>query len=59
MEDALAFFERVYGEVPEWVRIMHEQRPEALNDYLTLRRKVMEKGALSPKQKEWILVGVG
>ena len=58
MEDALAFFERVYGEVPEWVRTMHEQRPEALNDYLTLRRTVMEKGALSRKEKEWILVGV-
>jgi alkylhydroperoxidase/carboxymuconolactone decarboxylase family protein YurZ len=58
VEDALAFFERVYGEVPEWVRTMHEQRPEALNDYLELRRTVMEKGALSHKEKEWILVGV-
>ena len=58
MADALSFFKRVYGEVPEWVQIMHEQRPEALNDYLTLRRTVMEKGALSPKEKEWILVGV-
>jgi alkylhydroperoxidase/carboxymuconolactone decarboxylase family protein YurZ len=58
VEDALAFFERVYGEVPEWVRTMHEQRPEALSDYLTLRRTVMEKGALSRKEKEWILVGV-
>ena len=52
MEDALAFFERVYGEVPEWVRTMHEQRPQALRDYLTLRRTVMEKGALSRKEKE-------
>ena len=58
MEDALAFFERVYGEVPEWVLTMHEQRPEALNDYLRLRRTVMEKGALSHKEKEWVLVGV-
>ena len=47
MEDALAFFERVYGEVPEWVRTMHEQRPETLNAYLRLRRTVMDKGALS------------
>ncbi len=51
MEDALAFFERVYGEVPEWVRTMHEQGPEALSAYLTLRCTVMEKGALSRKEK--------
>ena len=56
--DALTFFKQVYGEVPEWVRTMHEQRPEALNDYLTLRHTVMEQGALSRKEKEWILVGV-
>jgi alkylhydroperoxidase/carboxymuconolactone decarboxylase family protein YurZ len=56
--DALSFFKRVYGEVPEWALTMHEQRPEALNDYLALRRTVMEKGALSRKEKEWILVGV-
>ena len=58
MADALSFFKRVYGEVPEWVQAMHELRPEALNDYLTLRRTVMDKGPLSPKGKEWILVGV-
>ncbi len=58
MADALTFFKRVYGEVPEWVRTMHEHKPEALNDYLTLRRTVMEQGALSRKEKEWILVGV-
>lgn len=58
MADALTFFKQVYGEVPEWVRTMHQQRPEALNDYLTLRRTVMDKGALSRKEKEWILVGV-
>jgi hypothetical protein len=43
VEDALAFFERVYGEVPEWVRTMHEQRPETLNDYLRLRRTSWRK----------------
>lgn len=56
--DALTFFKQVYGEVPEWVRTMHEHKPEALNDYLTLRRTVMDKGTLSRKEKEWILVGV-
>lgn len=58
MADALTFFKRVYGEVPQWVRTMHELRPEALNDYLALRRTVMEEGTLSPKEKEWVLVGV-
>ena len=58
MADALTFFKHVYGEVPEWVQTMYEQRPEAMNDYLALRRTVMEKGTLSPKEKEWILVGV-
>lgn len=58
MSDALTFFERVYGEVPEWVRTMHEHRPDALDGYTSLRHSIMEEGALSRKEKEWVLVGV-
>ena len=58
MSDAMAFFEQVYGEVPEWVRTMHEHRPDALDGYTVLRRVIMEEGALSRKEKEWVLVGV-
>ena len=58
MSDALAFFEQVYGEVPEWVRTMHEHRPDALAGYTALRRAIMEEGVLSRKEKEWVLVGV-
>ena len=58
MSDALAFFEQVYGEVPEWVRTMHEHRPDALAGYTALRRAIMEECVLSRKEKEWVLVGV-
>lgn len=37
---------------------MHEHRPDALDGYMALRRTIMEEGALSRKEKEWVLVGV-
>lgn len=58
MSDTLRFFERVYGEVPEWVQKMYQQNSGALEAYTALRCSVMEEGALSRKEKEWILVGV-
>lgn len=48
----------MYGEVPGWVQKMHQQKPAALEAYTALRHSVMEEGALSRKEKEWILVGV-
>lgn len=58
MSDALEFFKRIYGAVPEWVVKMHTFSPEALNAYMDLRLSVLKDGALTRKEKELILVGI-
>lgn len=58
MSDGLNYFKEVYGVVPEWVRKMHNYRPEALDHYTNLRSTIMQDGALSTKDKDLLLVGI-
>jgi alkylhydroperoxidase/carboxymuconolactone decarboxylase family protein YurZ len=56
--NGLEFFERVYGQVPDWVAKMHHFAPKALEYYTKLRGEILVDGALSKKEKELILVGI-
>ncbi|WP_251555183.1 carboxymuconolactone decarboxylase family protein [Neobacillus muris] len=56
--NGLEFFERVYGQVPDWAAKMHYFAPKALEYYTKLRGEILVDGALSKKEKELILVGI-
>lgn len=56
--DILAYFKKIYDQVPDWVQTMHNYVPNALEYYTKLRNEIMVDGALSKKDKELILVGI-
>jgi AhpD family alkylhydroperoxidase len=47
-----------YGEIPVWVKMMGENKPDALYHYCQLRKIGLEDGVLSRKVKELILIGI-
>ncbi|NHM32893.1 carboxymuconolactone decarboxylase family protein [Neobacillus terrae] len=56
--NGLEYFEKVYGQVPEWASKMHQFSPTALDHYTALRNEILVKGKMKQKDKELILVGV-
>lgn len=56
--DALEYFKKIYGQVPDWAAKMHEFSPGSLDNYTQLRDLALRDGALSRKEKELILVGI-
>lgn len=58
MESGLAYFKKVYDEVPGWVQKMHDYKPEMLDHYTALRGASMSAGVLSVKEKDILLVGM-
>lgn len=58
MGDGLAYFKKVYDDVPGWVQKMHDYNPNALNHYTGLRSEIMKEGHLSTKEKDLLLVGM-
>jgi AhpD family alkylhydroperoxidase len=47
-----------YGQVPEWIKMMGDMRPDALYHYYQLRKIGVEDGHLPRKVKELILIGI-
>ena len=58
MGNGLAYFKKVYDDVPGWVQKMHEYNPNALDHYTGLRSEIMKEGHLSTKEKDLLLVGM-
>lgn len=58
MGNGLAYFKKVYDDVPGWVRKMHDYNPKALDHYTALRSEIMKEGHLSTKEKDLLLVGM-
>ncbi|PLT35179.1 carboxymuconolactone decarboxylase family protein [Bacillus sp. V5-8f] len=56
--NGLEYFEKVYGQVPDWAAKMHQFAPEALGYYTKLRNEILVKGTMAQKDKELILVGI-
>lgn len=54
----LAYFKKVYDQVPGWVQQMHDYSPNMLDQYTSLRGDIMKPGALSVKEKDILLVGM-
>lgn len=47
-----------YGQIPEWIKMMGDKRPDALYHYYQLRKIAVEDGVLPRKVKELILIGI-
>ena len=58
MDNGLAYFKKVYDDVPAWVQKMHDYNPNALDYYTRLRSVIMQEGHLSTKEKDLLLVGM-
>lgn len=58
MGNGLAYFKKVYDDVPGWVQKMHDYNPKALDHYTALRSEIMKEGHLSTKEKDLLLVGM-
>ena len=58
MGNGLAYFKKVYDDVPGWVQKMHDYSPSALDHYTGLRSEIMKEGHLSTKEKDLLLVGM-
>lgn len=58
MSNGLAYFKKVYDDVPGWVQKMHEYSADALDHYTGLRSGTMKDGHLSTKEKDLLLVGM-
>lgn len=58
MESGLAYFKKVYDEVPEWVQKMYKYNPEMLDHYTALRGTAMASGILNGMEKDILLVGM-
>lgn len=54
----LAYFKKVYDQVPGWVQQMHDYSSNMLDQYTSLRGDIMKPGALSVKEKDILLVGM-
>lgn len=58
MSNGLAYFKKVYDDVPGWVQKMHDYNTNALDHYTGLRSEIMKEGHLSTKEKDLLLVGM-
>jgi len=49
---------KIYGNSADWTETLAELMPEMLESWLNIRQKVADDGALSRKEKEFILIGI-
>lgn len=52
MIDGLAYFKKVYNNVPNWVQVMHDYNPNMLNCYTAIRGEAFKESELSGKEKD-------
>ncbi|WP_423799891.1 carboxymuconolactone decarboxylase family protein [Neobacillus sp. SAB-20_R2A] len=56
---ALAYYEKeAGGELPGWVKVLHQYNPACLEGYADLRKTVLRDHVVSRKLKELVLVGI-
>jgi alkylhydroperoxidase/carboxymuconolactone decarboxylase family protein YurZ len=55
---ALAYFEQYFGSVPDYVTLMAERSPRALEGYMLMRKWALDENALEPKLVELLLCTV-
>ncbi|WP_027725412.1 carboxymuconolactone decarboxylase family protein [Tuberibacillus calidus] len=58
MDTGLAYFKKVYDEVPGWVQKMHDFSPEVLSHYTRIRSEIMKDGALTRKEKDVLIASM-
>jgi len=58
LDEALDYFRKEAGGVPEWVSVMAAEQPDALTGYAALRQQLLRDGAVSRKLKELTLLGI-
>ena len=57
-EERLAYFARVYGELPQWVADLADSAPDFFRAYHDLRAEVLADGPLPRREKELLLVSI-
>jgi len=58
VEEIYQAYHDYYGYLPDWVKLMGENAPDALYHYYQLRKIGVEDGILPRKVKELILLGI-
>ncbi|WIV12290.1 carboxymuconolactone decarboxylase family protein [Proteiniborus sp. MB09-C3] len=52
MADGLAYFKKVYNDIPNWVQIMYDYNPKMLDYYTDIRGEAFKDSELSAKEKD-------
>lgn len=52
MVDGLAYFKKVYDNIPNWVQVMHDYNPNMLDCYTAIRGEAFKESELSGKEKD-------